>query len=135
VTKIGSEISNSKSKENEILFKAILEVMSEEQERIKLGGGTIAIEKQHNKGRLTARERIQHLIDLKSDFFEMGLYAAYGMYEEYGSPASSGTIIGIGSVLGQECMIVANDATVKAGAYFEVTLKKNPSCTKDCLRK
>ncbi|MBC8310974.1 MAG: acyl-CoA carboxylase subunit beta [Candidatus Marinimicrobia bacterium] len=107
--------------------------MTSEQEVIRLGGGTIAIEKQHNKGRLTARERIKHLIDPKSDFFELGLYAAHGMYEEYGSPAASGTLIGIGSVSGEECMIVANDATVKAGAYFEVTLKKTLRAQKIAL--
>ncbi len=133
MSKIGSPLKHSKTKDNEAMFKAILEVMTEEQERIKLGGGTIAIEKQHNKGRLTARERIQHLIDPNCDFFEMGLYAAYGMYEEYGSPAASGIIIGIGGVVGQECMIVANDATVKAGAYFEVTLKKTLRAQKIAL--
>ena len=107
--------------------------MREEQDKIRQGGGTIAIEKQHNKGRLTARERVEHLIDPNSDFFEFGLYAAYGMYEEYGSPAASGTLIGIGSVSGQSCMIVANDATVKAGAYFEVTLKKTLRAQKIAL--
>ena len=133
MSKVGSTLSSSKSGYNQSLFKVILDVMREEQDKIRLGGGTIAIEKQHNKGRLTARERIEHLIDPNSDFFEFGLYAAYGMYEEYGSPAASGTLIGIGSVSGQSCMIVANDATVKAGAYFEVTLKKTLRAQKIAL--
>mgnify|MGYP005624824577 CR=1 FL=1 len=133
MSKIGCELTSLKNEGNKSLFKAILEVMRREQEEIYLGGGTIAIEKQHGKGRLTARERIEHLIDPNSDFFELGVYAAYGMYEEYGSPAASGTLIGIGSVSGQECMIVANDATVKAGAYFEVTLKKTLRAQKIAL--
>ena len=133
MSKVGSTLSSSKNGYNQSLFKVILNVMREEQDKIRLGGGTIAIEKQHNKGRLTARERIEHLIDPNSDFFEFGLYAAYGMYEEYGSPAASGTLIGIGSVSGQSCMIVANDATVKAGAYFEVTLKKTLRAQKIAL--
>ncbi len=133
MSKVGSALSSSKNGENQSLFKVILDIMREEQDKIRLGGGTIAIEKQHNKGRLTARERIEHLIDPNSDFFEFGLYAAYGMYEEYGSPAASGTLIGIGSVSGQSCMIVANDATVKAGAYFEVTLKKTLRAQKIAL--
>ena len=133
MSKVGSTLSSSKNGDNQILFKVILDIMREEQDKIRLGGGTIAIEKQHNKGRLTARERIEHLIDPNSDFFEFGLYAAYGMYEEYGSPAASGTLIGIGSVSGQSCMIVANDATVKAGAYFEVTLKKTLRAQKIAL--
>ena len=133
MSKVGSTLSSFKNEYNQSLFKVILDVMRKEQDKIRLGGGTIAIEKQHNKGRLTARERIEHLIDPNSDFFEFGLYAAYGMYEEYGSPAASGTLIGIGSVSGQSCMIVANDATVKAGAYFEVTLKKTLRAQKIAL--
>ncbi|MDB3868619.1 acyl-CoA carboxylase subunit beta [Candidatus Marinimicrobia bacterium] len=133
MTKIKSNLNENKTNDNSELFKVILDAMADEKETIYLGGGTIAIEKQHNKGRLTARERIKHLIDPKSDFFELGLYAAYGMYKEYGSPAAAGTLIGIGSVSGQECMIVANDATVKAGAYFEVTLKKTLRAQKIAL--
>jgi len=133
VSKISSNLSPTKSDTNSSLFKQILEVMHQEQDTIRQGGGIIAIEKQHSKGRLTARERIKHLIDSNSEFFEMGLYAAYGMYKEYGSPAASGTLIGIGSISGQECMIVANDATVKAGAYFEVTLKKTLRAQKIAL--
>ena len=105
-------------------FLKYISLYKEEHKKIKLGGGTVAIEKQHNKKRLTARERIDHLIDSGTQFFEMGIYAAWGMYEEYGSPPASGTITGIGIIESYDCVIVANDATVKAGAYFEVTLKK-----------
>jgi len=110
--------------ENKSSFFQIISAFQDEHKEIKLGGGTIAIEKQHNKKRLTARERIDHLIDPGSSFFEIGIYAAWNMYAEYGYPASAGTIIGIGIIEGHDCIIVANDATVKAGAYFEVTLKK-----------
>ena len=125
--KIGTSSNNWKMKkfeENQIAFLKLISLYQEEHKKIKLGGGTIAIEKQHNKKRLLARERIDHLIDTGSSFFEIGIYAAWQMYTEYGSPAASGTITGIGIVEGYDCMIVANDATVKAGAYFEVTLKK-----------
>ncbi|MGH9690026.1 MAG: acyl-CoA carboxylase subunit beta [Candidatus Acidiferrales bacterium] len=95
-----------------------------EEERIRQGGGAKAIEAQHNKGRLTARERIAKLIDPKTSFFELGLYAAYEMYAEWGGAAAAGTIVGLGQVSGRRVMIVANDATVKAGAFFPMTAKK-----------
>jgi len=125
--KIGTSLDNwnkEKFEENKLAFLQLISMHQEEHKKIKLGGGTIAIEKQHNKKRLLARERIDHLIDPGSSFFEIGIYAAWQMYAEYGSPAASGTITGIGIVEGYDCMIVANDATVKAGAYFEITLKK-----------
>ena len=133
MSKITTSLNIEKSLENLESFKVILDLMSKEKDTIKEGGGPIAIERQHTKGRLTARERIQHLIDPNTDFLELGIYAAYGMYEEYGSPAASGTVIGIGSICAQECMIVANDATVKAGAYFEITLKKTLRAQKIAL--
>ena len=105
-------------------FLKYISLYKEEHKKIKLGGGIVAIEKQHNKKRLTARERIDHLLDPGTQFFEMGIYAAWGMYEEYGSPPASGTITGVGIIEGYDCVVVVNDATVKAGAYFEVTLKK-----------
>ena len=95
-----------------------------EEERIREGGGAKAIEAQHQKGRLTARERIPKLIDPKSQFFELGLYAAYEMYEEWGGAPAAGTITGLGRVAGRQVMIIANDATVKAGAFFPMTAKK-----------
>jgi 3-methylcrotonyl-CoA carboxylase beta subunit len=95
-----------------------------EEERIRQGGGAKAIESQHKKGRLTARERIAKLIDPKTEFFELGLYAAYEMYDEWGGAPAAGTIVGLGRVSGRQVMIIANDATVKAGAFFPMTAKK-----------
>ena len=95
-----------------------------EESRIREGGGTKSIEAQHKKNRLTARERIELLIDPKSQFFELGLYAAHEMYKEWGGAPAAGTIVGLGRVAGRLVMIVANDATVKAGAFFPMTAKK-----------
>ena len=95
-----------------------------EEERIRQCGGAKAIEAQHKKGRLTARERIAKLIDPKTEFFELGLYAAYEMYEEWGGAPAAGTITGLAQVSGRRVMIIANDATVKAGAFFPMTAKK-----------
>src|SRR4051812_2974605 len=98
--------------------------MRNEEEEIALGGGDKAIESQHKKGRLTARERINLLIDKGTTFRELGLYAAYKMYEEWGGAPSAGTVTGLGRVHGRMCMVIANDATVKAGAFFPMTAKK-----------
>ena len=95
-----------------------------EEEQIRQGGGAKAIEAQHKKGRLTARERITKLIDPGTEFFELGLYAAYEMYEEWGGAPAAGTITGLGRVAGRRVMVIANDATVKAGAFFPMTAKK-----------
>src|SRR6516164_368466 len=94
-----------------------------EEEEIREGGGQKAIESQHAKGRLTARERIQRLVDPGS-FFELGIYAAHGMYEEWGGAPSAGVITGLGRIHTRLVMIIANDATVKAGAFFPMTSKK-----------
>ncbi len=91
----------------------------------KLGGGLKNIAKQHEKGKLTARERISKLLDPDTDLLEIGLFAAHGMYEEEGGAPGAGVVIGIGRVSGKLCVIVANDATVKAGAWFPMTCKKN----------
>ena len=96
-----------------------------EADRVMLGGGVKAIEKHKTKGKLTARERINLLIDKNSYFLEMGLFTAEGMYADQGGCPSAGTVMGIGSIHGRKCMIVANDATVKAGAWFPITAKKN----------
>ena len=93
--------------------------------KIKLGGGKKLIDKQHAKGKFTARERIAKLIDEGTEFFELNTYAAYDMYNEAGGAPSSGTIFGIGKIHGRDIVIVANDATVKAGAWFPITGKKN----------
>jgi acetyl-CoA carboxylase carboxyltransferase component len=94
-----------------------------EEEKIREGGGAKAIESQHNKGRLTARERINRLVD-PGTFFEIGSFVAYGMYEEWGGAPAAGVITGLGRIHTRLVMIVANDATVKAGAFFPMTSKK-----------
>ena len=103
----------------------LMEQINTQQEEIKLGGGTSRIEKEHAKGKMTARERIDKLIDADTDFFELGLWAGYEMYGEEGGCPAGGVVTGIGTVSGRQCMIVANDATVKAGAWFPITAKKN----------
>ncbi|HVS36927.1 MAG TPA: acyl-CoA carboxylase subunit beta [Gemmataceae bacterium] len=95
-----------------------------DEEIIRQGGGPKAIERQHAKSRLTARERIARLLDPGADFFELGLWAAWGMYREWGGAPSAGVVTGIGPVEGRAVMVIANDATVKAGAFFPMTCKK-----------
>src|SRR5438477_7033204 len=94
-----------------------------EEERIREGGGLKAIESQHAKGRLTARERINLLAD-PGTFFELGIYAAFGMYEDWGRAPSAGVVTGLARIHTRLVMIIANDATVKAGAFFPTTTKK-----------
>jgi 3-methylcrotonyl-CoA carboxylase beta subunit len=101
----------------------LTEIKNQETE-IQHGGGAKAIESQHKKGRLTARERIAKLIDPRTSFFELGIYAAHEMYEEWGGAPAAGTVTGLGRVAGRQVMIIANDATVKAGAFFPMTAKK-----------
>src|SRR5438876_8825002 len=95
-----------------------------EEAILREGGGKAGLERQRKLGRLPARERIANLIDRSSPFFEIGLWAAYKMYQEWGNIAAAGTVAGIGEVAGVPCMIIANDATVKAGAFFPQTVKK-----------
>ena len=95
-----------------------------EETQIAQGGGAKAIESQHKKGRLTARERIAKLIDPGSHFFELSTYAAWEMYEEWGGAPAAGTVTGLARVCGRMFMLIANDATVKAGAFFPMTAKK-----------
>src|SRR2546426_8638394 len=97
--------------------------MRNEEEKIREGGGAKAIENQHSKRRLTARERIKLLVD-PGTFFELGIYSAFGMYEEWGGAPSAGVITGLARVHTRLVMIIANDATVKAGAFFPMTSKK-----------
>src|SRR5436189_3000314 len=94
-----------------------------EEEKIREGGGAKAVENQHSKGRLTARERIKLLVD-PGTFFELATYAAHGMYEEWGGAPSAGVVTGLARVHTRLVMIIANDATVKAGAFFPMTAKK-----------
>jgi 3-methylcrotonyl-CoA carboxylase beta subunit len=102
----------------------LLSNIKNEEEQIRRGGGAKAIESQHKKNRLTARERVAKLIDPKTAFFELGIYAAYQMYQEWGGAPAAGVVTGIGTVTGRRVMIIANDATVKAGAFFPMTAKK-----------
>jgi 3-methylcrotonyl-CoA carboxylase beta subunit len=95
-----------------------------EEAILREGGGKAGLERQRKLGRLPARERISRLLDKDAAFFEIGLWAAYKMYEEWGNIAAAGTVAGIGDVAGVPCMIVANDASVKAGAFFPATVKK-----------
>ena len=101
----------------------LVSAVRNEEEQIREGGGAKAIESQHNKGRLTARERIQKLVDPGS-FFELGSYVAYRMYEEWGGAPAAGVVTGLARIETRMVMIVANDATVKAGAFFPMTAKK-----------
>jgi acetyl-CoA carboxylase carboxyltransferase component len=91
---------------------------------LQQGGGERAIARQHEKGRLTARERLAGLLDEGTEFFELGLWAAWGMYQEWGGAPAAGVVTGIGTVSGRRVMLIANDATVKAGAFFPMTCKK-----------
>jgi len=101
----------------------LVSAIRNEEEQIREGGGTKAIESQHNKGRMTSRERIQTLVDPGS-FFELGSYAAFRMYEEWGGAPAAGVITGLARVETRMVMIIANDATVKAGSFFPMTAKK-----------
>jgi 3-methylcrotonyl-CoA carboxylase beta subunit len=118
---------NTKSPEFEKNTRRMIDLLTKiknEEEQILQGGGAKAIDSQHKKGRLTARERIAKLIDPGSQFFELGIYAAYEMYEEWGGAPSAGTITGLARICSRVFMIIANDATVKAGAFFPLTAKK-----------
>jgi acetyl-CoA carboxylase carboxyltransferase component len=111
-------------KANQAALRALLQSLRAEEDSIRLGGGAKAVEAQHAKSRLTVRERLQLLLDPGTDFLELGLWAAHGMYSDYGGAPGAGVVTGIGRVSGRLCMIIANDATVKAGAFFPMTAKK-----------
>ena len=148
VNRIGTELKVTvRSQANQAAVRALMEEMRGQEEGIRAGGGVKAVEAQHAKGRLTARERIGLLVDgadggshisearcgapgllrrilPDSGFLELGVWAAFGMYEEWGGAPGAGVVCGLGRVSGRLCMIVANDATVKAGAFFPMTAKK-----------
>src|SRR6266436_5558786 len=105
-------------------MRQLVEALQREEAVIKEGGGAKAVARQHEKNRLTARERIDRLGDAGAPFFELGLWAAWGMYKEWGGAPSAGVVTGIGTVSGRRVMVIANDATVKAGAFFPMTCKK-----------
>src|SRR5690348_9782560 len=107
------------------LMKDLVSKMNEHLEKIYEGGGKKAVAKQKEKNKLTARERIAYLIDPDKPFIEIGAFAGYEMYEEQGGCPAAGTVAGIGYVSGRQCIIMANDQTVKAGAWFPITGKKN----------
>ena len=106
-------------------MKDLLKERNTRLEKIYEGGGKKAIAKQKEKGKLTARERINYLVDKNSVFVEIGAFAGFEMYEEQGGCPAGGTVAGVGYVSGRQCVIVANDQTVKAGAWFPITGKKN----------
>ncbi len=110
---------------NEDAMKMAWSRVRREKEKIYEGGSKKTIEKQREKNKLTARERIKYLCDADKPFIEIGTFAGYEMYEEYGGCPSGGTVSGVGYVSGRQCVIVANDQTVKAGAWFPITGKKN----------
>src|ERR1700712_300121 len=110
---------------NEDNMKQALSLLRNRFQKIALGGGIKSIEKQHEKNKLTARERINRLVDKDTGFYEIGAFAGYDMYEEFGGCPAGGTVAGIGYVSGRQCIILANDQTVKAGAWFPITGKKN----------
>jgi 3-methylcrotonyl-CoA carboxylase beta subunit len=116
---------DSYSLENEDFNRDAVRILEAREALVKLGGGEKAMEKHKGRGKMTARERIGALLDPGSSFLEIGLFAAYDMYKEYGGAPSSGTIFGVGKIEGRLCVVVANDATVKAGAWFPITAKKN----------
>jgi acetyl-CoA carboxylase carboxyltransferase component len=101
-----------------------LRILEAQRRKIEHGGGEKAAAKQRGKGKLLARDRVEALIDPETEFLELASFAAWGLYEEWGGAPSAGVVTGLGSVCGRECVIVANDATVKAGAWFPLTCKK-----------
>src|SRR5579885_171981 len=113
-----------RTRSNTAAMTALVASIRAQEEQLREGGGAKAIESQHAKKRLTARERIALLLDPGTELFELALFAAFGMYEEWGGAPAAGVITGLGRVAGRLCMIIANDATVKAGAFFPMTAKK-----------
>ena len=116
---------NLEFNKNEDALKLSVSSMNQQYEKIKLGGGKKAIEKQHAANKLTPRERLDYLLDKDKPFIEIGAFAGHEMYAEQGGCPAGGTVAGVGYVSGRQCVIVANDQTVKAGAWFPITGKKN----------
>jgi 3-methylcrotonyl-CoA carboxylase beta subunit len=110
---------------NEDIMRMAVSQLHARLDKIALGGGKKAIERQHQRKKLTARERMDYLLDKNAAFIEIGALAGYDMYEEYGGCPAAGTVAGIGYISGRQCVVVANDQTVKAGAWFPITGKKN----------
>jgi 3-methylcrotonyl-CoA carboxylase beta subunit len=114
-----------KFNKNEDHNKLLVSDLKKRLVKVKLGGGEKSMEKHRSKGKMTARERIDYLLDTKAKSIEIGAFAGDGMYEQYGGCPSGGVVIKIGYIKGKQCIVVANDATVKAGAWFPITGKKN----------
>jgi len=118
------DAQSQRAQANSAALATLMAELRTEEEAMRQGGGEKAAETQHGKGRLTARERLRLLLDEGTEFLELGLWAAHEMYQEYGGAPAAGVVTGLGHVSGRLCMLVANDATVKAGAFFPMTAKK-----------
>src|SRR5690606_6633835 len=116
---------NLEFNKNEDGMRMLVSQMKQRHAQVSLGGGKKAIEKAKDKGKMTPRERIQYLIDKDSEFVEIGSFVGWDMYQEQGGCPSGGTVGGLGYVSGRQCVIVSNDNTVKAGAWFPIGAKKN----------
>ena len=112
------------NRQSDVTLRSLTEEILAQEVELRKGGSAAGHERQRRLGRLPVRDRIDGLLDEDASFFELGLWAAYEMYEEVGKVPAAGTIVGIGPVSGRQCMIIANDATVKAGAFFPQTCKK-----------
>ena len=110
---------------NEVFNKLLISDLRKRFTKVKLGGGQKRLDKQREKGKMTARERVDYLLDNKTKSIEIGAFAGEDMYNEHGGCPSGGVIVKIGYIKGKQCIVVANDATVKAGAWFPITGKKN----------
>jgi acetyl-CoA carboxylase carboxyltransferase component len=118
------DLTSARFEKNMRFMADLVATVRNEEEKVREGGGPKAIEGQHAKGRLTARERIALLLDPGTELFELGIYAAHGMYEEWGGAPAAGVVTGLGRIHGRLFMLIVNDATVKAGAFFPITAKK-----------
>ena len=105
-------------------WRNTLKDLRSREDELRLGGGIKALKRQKDKGKMSARERVAELCDADSEFVELGLWAAHGLYEEYGGAPAAGVVTGIGTIHGRDVVVVSNDATVKAGAWFPMTCKK-----------
>ncbi len=116
--------ASTRARENQASMLALLAALRAQEDEIRQGGGAKAADAQRAKGRLTVRERLARLLDRDAEFLELGLWAAHGMYADYGGAPGAGVVTGLGRICGRLCMVIANDATVKAGAFFPMTAKK-----------
>ena len=126
-TTIGSEapVDESSFQHRAAHYRDLLNRMNGRSREVQEGGGAKRVERQHKRGKMSARERIDYVVDAPDDFMELGRFAGFEMYEDEGGCPAGGTVMGVGYVSGRLCLVVANDATVKAGAWFPITAKKN----------